>query len=218
MGNDYVFIIRGTDDHYAESFKRLTESEILFSRVAFLYSDPALKEYAEEIASEVDLLPVGVCMAKEVEDPYKWIKENLASGNKISSRIVSWAPDVLLNPESVKSLGRILVRSEAAAVCATRDPNLRVDNIYEPTKTIPVEGKGLRPVDLLSKDFLIIRTKVLNELEFGDWFGLSLRKLGYQLWADMDANVDFVKTKKENKNAKDSDVEGLTRERQVQLV
>jgi len=207
MGNDYVFIIRATDDHYVESFKRLTESEILFSRVVFLYTDPALKDYAEDIASEVDVLPVGVCVCREVENPYDWIKKNLTT----SSKVITWAPDVLLNPESVAELGQIMIRTEVAAVCASRTPELLVDNIYEPTKTSPVEGKGLHPVDLLSKDFLIIRTKVLKDLEFDDWFGLSLRRLGYQNWVDTEANIDFIK--KENKNAKNHNAQGLAGER-----
>ena len=130
-----MFIIRATDDHYVESFKRLTESEILFSRVVFLYTDPALKDYAEDIASEVDVLPVGVCVCREVENPYDWIKKNLTT----SSKVITWAPDVLLNPESVAKLGQIMMRTEVASY---------VDG-KEVSRTLKSETVLREPVDQL---------------------------------------------------------------------
>lgn len=211
MGNDYVFIVKSDDNHYIESLKRLTDSEVMFSRVFFLYFDQNLKDYVESIKDEADALPVGACVARETDDLEGWIKKNLT----INSRVVTWAADVRLNPESVIKLGRHLIRPEVAAICASRKPELWVDDIYEPTKTSLVEGKGLKPVDLLSTDFLIIRSSVISELEFGDWFGLSLRKLGYENWLDLDADIDFVKEK--NKNAKNNNVKGSACKLQVDV-
>ena len=115
---------------------------------------------------------------------------------------VLWCNGVSLDPSQVTELSRDKLKLDAGLITGKveKESYLKANNIYSPTEFSEVSGKGLQRVDIVSPRFFIIKGQVLKELDLTEeHFGLSLRRLGYQNYVNMDIEIN-----KENKNAKDN--------------
>ena len=128
---------------------------------------------------------------------------------------VLWCDGISLNPEQVAELERDKLKLDAGLLTGKveKEPYLTVNDIYSPTEFSEVSGKGLQKVDIISPRFFIIKGQALKELDLAEeHFGLSLRKLGYQNYINMDIDIN-----KENKNAKDNNVKGASSIGKIEL-
>ena len=205
MGNEYVCILTGNRNNFLQSFRQLLDEEIIDSRVIILWEDPTLDGVAAELKQGVEKLPVSEVVTKQTDNPYETMKKLISR-----KRSVFWKEDVVLAPGNIVILNRTLLAPNAGIVSATgRELNLLVDNIYEPTtRLMPKEIGMITPVDLATLDLCVIKSSVIQEMGFNtEWFGLDLRRLGYQNYLDTTINIDYVN--EENKNAQNYNAQGL---------
>ena len=127
----------------------------------------------------------------------------------LDSEWVLWVGEVILQPDMVNRLKKDLRTHLDAGLVSGLDKSTMdyvVDDIYNPIKLNPVEEKDLIKADVIPRDLFICKGRVFKELDLGEkFFGLSVRKLGYQNYIDKDVLIE-----KENKNAKDNNVKGFT--------
>lgn len=132
------------------------------------------------------------------------------------SELVLWHDGVWLNPDQVNQLKATFdTHYGAGIICGNveNSPCYVVDDIYKPLKLTKMEGRGTKAVDIVNPRLFICRATVLKELDWqGLYLGLNLRKLGYQHYVNLD--IDIIK---ENKNAKDNNAKGASREFKVHL-
>lgn len=206
MGNEYVCILTGNRNNFLQSFKQLLDEEIIQSRVIILWEDPTLDEVAAELKQGVEKLPVSEVITQRADDPYETMKKLVSR-----KRVILWKEDVILAPGDIVILDRTLLVPNAGIVSATgRELDLLVDDIYEPTtRSKPKEIGMITPVDLATLDLCVVKSSVIQELNFDiKWFGLDLRRLGYQNYLDTTINIDYVN--EENKNAQNYNAQGFT--------
>lgn len=123
------------------------------------------------------------------------------------SGVVVWLTgQVVLEPEQIENLRNDLVgKLNAGLVSGINSTNLLVDDVYSPSKLLQISKKGFIPVDIVDSSLFVCRGSTLKELNFDKrFFGLNLRQLGYQNYADTNIELN-----KENKNAENNNAEGV---------
>ena len=160
-----------------KSLRRLTPDEIYGGKALFVYETESLKEAAEELKSNAEMF---IEKDKEVSSLENYL-------DKITTDyIIAWNEKIILNPDSVFILLSDLRSHRDAGFVAAKFVSLptgyTVDNIYEISKTTPASGEGLVKVDYAQPDFIVCRKEAYLEMknESSDYFGIELRKLGYQ--------------------------------------
>lgn len=167
------------------SLKRLTPAES--GQVWLVFDNPALEAFASELTESYLNIKTYYLEDKS------WLKDELPN-----TPIVYVQENIWLDPGTVdKLLKDLRTKLDAGFVSAkfTEFPlKYKVDNIYEPTQAFELDSKGIIPIDIAFPYLFVCRREVFNELDFAAdkvYFGLGLRRLGYQNYLDTSIMVGY---------------------------
>ena len=169
----------------------MTDEEIIGAKVLLLNDNPDLTDLVERARNDFLALPIGTC---DIGDSWHWAKTKINKDETVGF----WDESIMLDPQELYKLSSYLRRKKDAGIVTglfTEFPlKYKVDNIYEPEQTFEVSGKGLLKIDMAFPYLIVCRGSVFQELNFeGDlvYFGLGLRKLGYQNYLDTSVLVSY---------------------------
>lgn len=171
----------------------MTDEEIIGAKVLLLNNNPNLTDLVERARNDFLALSIKTC---DIGDSWHWAKTKIDKDDTIGF----WDESIILDPQELYQLSSCLRRKKDAGIVTglfTEFPlKYRVNNIYEPTQTFGIEGKVSRllKIDMAFPYLIVCKGSVFQELNFeGDmvYFGLGLRKLGYQNYLDTSVLVSY---------------------------